>query len=349
MGDVFTEVLASLDNANQEFSVELARANTAGEVELVRVAFLGRRSAVASALRQLGSLSSEHRAELGQRGNKLKQAFEQQLAARREALASTRQLAPLDVTLPGCAAPQGRLHPITQTMEAIVSAFVPMGFEIIEGPELEFEAHNFDCLNIPRDHPSREAFDTFFVDAPSPEPKLGRLVLRSHTSPVQIRVMKRRKSPLRVVVPGKVFRPDPLDPGHSFMFHQVEGLMVDDRTSFADLKGVLEHFLERLFGRGTKSRFRPHYFPFTEPSAEMDIACTACHGKGCSTCSRKGWLEIMGCGMVHPNVFKAVGYPADGIQGFAFGMGVERIAMLKYGIADIRLFFENDLRFLEQF
>jgi phenylalanyl-tRNA synthetase alpha chain len=224
-----------------------------------------------------------------------------------------------------------------------------MGFEVVEGPELELERYNFDALNIPRDHPSREAFDTFFVEAPSPEPKKGRLLLRSHTSPVQIRVMERRKPPLRIVVPGKVFRPDPLDPSHSFMFHQVEGLMVDDRTSFADLKGILEHVLKALFGAQTKARFRPHYFPFTEPSAEVDIACASCRGAGCSTCGKKGWLEIMGCGMVHPNVFKAVGYDPRRVQGFAFGMGVERIAMLQHGIADIRLFFENDLRFLQQF
>jgi phenylalanyl-tRNA synthetase alpha chain len=224
-----------------------------------------------------------------------------------------------------------------------------MGFEVVEGPEMEFERYNFDSLNIPRDHPSRDSFDTFFVDAPSPEPKKGRLLLRSHTSPVQVRVMERRKPPLRIVVPGKVYRPDPLDPSHSFMFHQIEGLMVDDRTSFADLKGVLEQFVKTLFGASTKTRFRPHFFPFTEPSAEVDIACTSCSGKGCSTCGRKGWLEIMGCGMVHPNVFKAVGYDARTVQGFAFGMGIERIAMLRHGIADIRLFFENDLRFLEQF
>ena len=224
-----------------------------------------------------------------------------------------------------------------------------MGFEVAEGPEAEFEYYNFDALNIPRDHPSRESFDTFFLDAPSPEPSKGRLVLRSHTSPVQVRVMERRRPPLRIVVPGLVYRPDPLDPSHSFMFHQVEGLMVDARTSFADLKGMLEQFLRALFGAETVMRFRPHFFPFTEPSAEVDIACASCRGRGCSTCGRKGWLEIMGCGMVHPRVFKAVGYDPTVVQGFAFGLGVERIAMLKHGINDIRLFFENDLRFLEQF
>jgi len=234
-------------------------------------------------------------------------------------------------------------------MHAIVECFVPLGFEVIEGPELEYEFYNFDALNIPPEHPSRETFDTFFVETSPPEPRRGRLLLRSHTSPVQIRVMQVRKPPLRILVPGRVFRPDPLDASHSFMFHQVEGLMVDERTSFADLKGCLAQFIERLFGPTTRMRFRPHFFPFTEPSAEADIGCVSCQGKGCSTCGHKGWLEILGCGMVHPNVFKAVGYDPKRVQGFAFGLGVERIAMLKHGIADIRLFFENDLRFLEQF
>ncbi|MBI2174032.1 MAG: phenylalanine--tRNA ligase subunit alpha [Candidatus Omnitrophica bacterium] len=224
-----------------------------------------------------------------------------------------------------------------------------MGFEIAEGPEAEFEYYNFDALNIPKDHPSRESFDTFFLDVATPNPKKGKLLLRSHTSPVQIRIMERRKPPLQILVPGRVYRPDPLDHSHSFMFHQVEGLMVDDATSFADLKGVLEQFLKGFFGPKTKTRFRPHFFPFTEPSAEVDIACASCEGAGCSTCGRKGWLEIMGCGMVHPNVLRACAYDPCRFQGFAFGMGVERIAMLKYGVKDIRLFFENDVRFLEQF
>jgi phenylalanyl-tRNA synthetase alpha chain len=224
-----------------------------------------------------------------------------------------------------------------------------MGFEVAEGPEMELEYYNFDALNIPKEHPSRESFDTFFVDLPSPDASKGRPLLRSHTSPVQIRMMERRKPPLRIVVPGRVYRPDALDPSHSFMFHQVEGLMVDGRTTFADLKGVLDRFVKGFFGPDAVTRFRPHFFPFTEPSAEVDIACASCRGRGCPTCGRKGWLEIMGCGMVHPNVFKAVGYDAKAVQGFAFGMGVERIAMLRHGITDIRLFFENDLRFLRQF
>ena len=337
------------DQLEQDFAAHLARASTAGDLELVRVKFLGRKSDLAQAMKHLPTLPAEERAAFGRRANELKASFEAKLMERRKALADRRTDAALDVTLPGAAIPQGRLHPITQTISAILDCFVPMGFEVIEGPELELERNNFDALNIPRDHPSRESFDTFFVEAPSPEPKKGRLLLRSHTSPVQIRVMERRKPPLRIVVPGKVYRPDPLDPSHSFMFHQVEGLMVDDRTSFADLKGVLDRVVKTLFGARTKTRFRPHFFPFTEPSAEVDIACGACGGTGCPTCGKKGWLEIMGCGMVHPHVFTAVGYDPRTVQGFAFGLGVERIAMLQRGITDIRLFFENDLRFLEQF
>jgi len=328
----------------------IGQAQSTEELEAVRVKFLGRRSRLAEIMKSLAQLPGEQRAEVGKRANQFKITLEAHLSSHREALTTgPRAAAALDVTLPGRTIPQGRLHPVTHMTEAVLACFLPMGFEIADGPELEFEYYNFDALNIPREHPSRESFDTFFVEAPSPQPQKGRLLLRSHTSPVQIRVMERRKPPLRIVVPGKVFRPDPLDAGHSFMFHQVEGLMVDERTSFADLKGVLEQFLVALFGSDTKTRFRPHFFPFTEPSAEVDIACSACRGGGCATCGQKGWVEIMGCGMVHPNVFKAVGYDPNKVQGFAFGLGVERIAMLKHGIKDIRLFFENDLRFLEPF
>ena len=343
------ETPPSLEDVRHAFADALAAAASPHALEQVRVRYLGQKSVVKTTLKHLGAMSSEQRATVGKAVNELKRWMEQQLADRQQGLSLQPTRRALDITLPGATPVMGRLHPITQTMQAIIGCFVPMGFEVIEGPEVEYEANNFDALNIPQDHPSRESFDTFFLDAPSPEPKKGKLLLRSHTSPVQIRVMQHRKPPLRIVVPGKVFRPDPLDASHSFMFHQVEGLMVDGRTSFADLKGVLEAFLVQLFGPSTKTRFRPHFFPFTEPSAEVDIACSVCQGAGCSTCGQKGWLEIMGCGMVHPNVFKAVGYDPSAVQGFAFGMGVERIAMLKHGIRDIRLFFENDLRFLEQF
>ena len=341
--------LQELEQLLSEAAAAIAHAESPEALEPLRVKYLGRKSRLSDIMHGLGALAPDVRGAVGKGANAFKASVESQLAARRAALAAVSSGPALDVTLPGSAIPQGRLHPITQTIDAILSVFVPMGFEIVEGPEVEFERYNFDALNIPQDHPSRESFDTFFLDRPSPDPKKGKLLLRSHTSPVQVRVMERRKPPLRIVVPGKVHRPDPLDPSHSFMFHQVEGLMVDDRTSFADLKGVLDRFLKTLFGPSTKTRFRPHFFPFTEPSAEVDIACAACGGKGCSTCGQKGWLEIMGCGMVHPNVFKAVGYDPAKAQGFAFGMGVERIAMLKHGITDIRLFFENDLRFLGQF
>ena len=342
-------VAQELDQLLAAALAALAQARAADELDQARVTFLGRKSRLAEIMKSLPQLPAEERADVGKRGNHFKTSVEARLASAREALAAGPARDALDVTLPGAAVPQGRLHPVTQTIQEVLSVFVPMGFEVVEGPELELEHYNFDALNIPRDHPSRESFDTFFVDLPSPEPKKGRLLLRSHTSPVQIRVMEHRRPPLRIVVPGTVYRPDPLDPSHSFMFHQVEGLMVDDRTSFADLKGVLDRVLKTLFGPRTKTRFRPHFFPFTEPSAEVDIACTACGGRGCPTCGKKGWLEIMGCGMVHPNVFTAVGYDPRTVQGFAFGLGVERIAMLRHGIADIRLFFENDLRFLEQF
>ncbi len=338
-----------LEQLLSEATSSIGQAGSPEALERLRVTFLGRKSRLAEIMKSIPQLPAEERADVGKRANQLKRSVESQLAARRQTLSATPAADALDVTLPGSALPHGRLHPVTQTIQSILSVFVPMGFEIVEGPEMEFEYYNFDALNIPRDHPSRESFDTFFVDLPSPEPEKGRLLLRSHTSPVQVRVMERRKPPLRIVVPGKVYRPDPLDPSHSFMFHQVEGLMVDDQTSFSDLKGVLDHFLKTLFGAETLTRFRPHYFPFTEPSAEVDIACVSCSGKGCSTCGQKGWLEIMGCGMVHPNVFRAVGYDPRAVQGFAFGLGVERIAMLTHGISDIRLFFENDLRFLEQF
>lgn len=349
MSDIFISVQQTLDTLESDFAKQLDQAVDMSALEQLRVAFLGRKSELTAAMKQLPNLAPDQRGVIGKRANILKSTIKSQLKKRRESLDSQPERSSIDVTFPGTSLVQGRLHPITQTLGEIVSVFTSMGFEIIEGPEIEFEYYNFDALNIPKEHPSRESFDTFFLDLPSPDPKKGKMLLRSHTSPVQIRVMEKRKPPLRIVVPGKVYRPDQLDPGHSFMFHQVEGLMVDSKTSFTDLKGVLDYSLKQLFGSKTKTRFRPHYFPFTEPSAEVDIACSSCDGKGCSTCGRKGWVEIMGCGMVHPNVFKGVGYDTSKVQGFAFGMGVERICMLKYGVKDIRLFFENDLRFLEQF
>ncbi|MDP2933634.1 MAG: phenylalanine--tRNA ligase subunit alpha, partial [bacterium] len=249
----------------------------------------------------------------------------------------------VDITSPGIAQELGHLHPITQVIDEICTIFARLGFAVVEGPEIETEENNFTGLNIPLEHPSRDAFDTFYLK------NTKHLLLRSHTSPVQIRVMKARKPPLAVIVPGRVYRPDATDASHAFMFHQIEGFVVDTDIKFSDLKGVLEVFAKSVFGAETQMRFRPHFFPFTEPSAEVDISCAICHGSGCSSCGRKGWLEILGAGMIHPNVFRHVGYDPKIYTGFAFGMGIERIAMLKYGINDIRLFCENDLRFLKQF
>ncbi|RME64224.1 MAG: phenylalanine--tRNA ligase subunit alpha, partial [Nitrospirae bacterium] len=250
-----------------------------------------------------------------------------------------------DVTVPGVFVPCGKAHPVHQVMDEIIDIFVAMGFEVEEGPEIELDYYNFEALNIPKDHPARDMQDTFYV---SSEKSTAEVLLRTHTSPVQIRGMMKRTPPFRFIAPGKVYRRD-ADVSHTPMFHQVEGLMVGEDVSFAHLKGVLEFFIKRLFGPDTPVRFRPSYFPFTEPSAEVDIGCIICGGKGCRVCKQTGWLEVLGSGMVHPNVFKAVGYDPDRVRGFAFGLGVERLTMLKFGIDDIRLFFENDIRFLSQF
>ena len=243
--------------------------------------------------------------------------------------------------MPGILPEEGHLHPITKTLNEINDIFISLGFKVAEGPEIEKEFYNFEALNIPLEHPSRDAFDTFYIK--------GDTLLRSHTSTVQIRIMENRKPPIQAIMPGRVYRPDAVDASHSFMFHQVEGLMVDKDIKFSDLKGILNLFTKRMFGEKTKTRFRPSFFPFTEPSAEVDISCIICRGRGCRVCSHTGWLEILGAGMINPRVFEAVGYQPGKFTGLAFGMGVERIAMLKYGIDDIRLFFENDIRFLKQF
>ncbi|MGE5197052.1 MAG: phenylalanine--tRNA ligase subunit alpha [Deltaproteobacteria bacterium] len=320
------------------------------ELEKFRVKYLGRKGIIAQLTVSIPALPDGERAAFGQQVNALKNrivSIIEETAIRlsgSQAAAATGTF--VDIGMPGIVQDLGRLHPITQVIEEICRIFRGMGFTIVEGPEVETEYNNFTGLNIPLEHPSRDAFDTFYLKDPGLKEKL---LLRSHTSPVQVRVMHSRKPPLAVVVPGKVYRPDAVDASHSFMFHQVEGLLVDRGVRFSDLKGVLEVFVKNIFGSDIKMRFRPHFFPFTEPSAEVDISCIICRGKGCSVCGRKGWLEIMGSGMVHPNVFKKAGYATAKFTGFAFGMGVERIAMLKFGIEDIRLFFENDLRFLKQF
>jgi len=321
-------------------------------LEELRVKYLGRKGVLAELTGSIPGLPVEARAAFGQSVNALKNKITLLIEEKKKLLAAPAaggSAERVDIGMPGIVHEPGRLHPLTQVTREICAIFTRMGFSIIEGPEIETEFNNFTGLNIPLEHPSREAFDTFYLKADHRAPTTDHLLLRSHTSPVQIRVMKEKKPPLAVVVPGRVYRPDAVDASHSFMFHQIEGFIVDKNIRFSDLKGILEFFAKQVFGQDSLMRFRPHFFPFTEPSAEVDISCVICKAKGCSACGRKGWIEILGSGMIHPNVFKHVGYDPKKYSGFAFGMGVERIAMLKYGINDIRLFYENDLRFLKQF
>ncbi|MBN1526546.1 MAG: phenylalanine--tRNA ligase subunit alpha [Candidatus Omnitrophica bacterium] len=328
------------------------RAAAGGEMlEAARTKYLGRKGLLTEAFKKIGEASAEERPALGSLINEVKGRLGAALDERTRAASGGEEKAEkIDITLPGAPFRRGRIHPITKTVRDISDCFVSLGFMVVEGPEIETEHYNFEALNIPLEHPSRDAFDTFYLNSRS-----GTQLLRSHTSPVQARFMEKHKPPFAIIVPGRVFRPDATDATHSFMFHQVEGLVVGDRVTFADLKGVLAIFARQMFGVQTRMRFRPSFFPFTEPSAEVDISCFACarqkhlEGRRCSICGGKGWLEILGAGMVNPKVFKGVGYDPEKVTGFAFGMGVERIAMLKYGISDIRLFCENDIRFLRQF
>lgn len=311
----------------------------------IQVDYLGRKGALTTLLRQTGSLPPEDRPAFGKLANKLKVEIEEAVEAKRQRFEREEREASLareslDVTLPGIKPDLGHLHPITLMFDEIRRIFESLGFQVATGPEVETEYHNFEALNMPRDHPARDMQDTFYVD--------DEVVLRTQTSPVQIRTMLSQPPPVRIIAPGKVYRRDD-DISHSPMFHQVEGLVVDENITFGDLKGVLEAFLHRLYGPDKALRFRPSFFPFTEPSAEVDIQCVFCDGAGCRTCSHSGWLEILGSGMVHPKVFEAVGYDPEKYTGFAFGLGVDRLAMLKYGIEDIRVLFENNIRFLEQF
>ncbi len=331
-------------NIHNQAGQEASGVDSLQALEAFRVKYLGKKGVVAGIFASLGSADPAQKAAIGKGANDLR-AYVTQLIAQRSSQVSAAQTSAerVDISLPGTGHPAGHTHILTQTMEEIVSVFQQMGFVSVETPEIETEFHNFTGLNIPLDHPSRDAFDTFYLDAPDPTAKGRRLLLRSHTSPGQVRIMKQHKPPMAVVVPGRVYRPDAVDASHSFMFHQVEGLLVDENVQFADLKGLLTQFCRRFFGPRVLMRFRPHFFPFTEPSAEVDINAEVL-GIG-----RKKWLEILGCGMVNPKVFQAAGYPKGKYQGLAFGMGVERMAMLKYGINDIRLFYENDVRFLKQF
>lgn len=330
-----------------EVEKEIEEAASCEAVEKIRIKYLGRKEGILTQLlKQMGEISAEERPKIGKLLNETKDKVNQLLKEKISALKSQeeRQKLMIDITLPGILPAVGKLHPITQTLRQIVDIFVRLGFQIAEGPEIELSYYNFDALNIPPHHPARDMHDTFYIDSATPQ----KVILRTHTSPVQIRVMEKQKPPLRIIAPGRVYRRD-ADISHSPMFHQVEGLLVDELTTFSDLKGVLSTFVHLIFGEKTEVRFRPSFFPFTEPSAEVDISCGICAGKGCPVCKYSGWIEILGAGMVDPAVFKMVNYDPKKYRGFAFGLGVERIAMLKYGINNIRLFFENDIRFLEQF
>ncbi len=330
------------DNARREGEA----VNSPQALEDFRLKYLGKKGIVADIYASLSAAAIADKGAIGKGANDLRNVVNAILEAKKNTLGSqsTGDGKIVDVSMPGVAATLGHRHILTQTMEEICDVFEKLGFVLEDGPEVETEHHNFTGLNIPIDHPSRDAFDTFYLQADDASAKGRKLLLRSHTSPGQVRVMKAHKPPLAVIIPGRVYRPDAVDASHSFMFHQIEGLLVDQNVKFSDLKGLLTEFCRRFFGPNVTMRFRPHYFPFTEPSAEVDIAADIFKGT-----ARRPWLEILGCGMVNPKVFEAAGYPSGKYTGLAFGMGVERMAMLKYGIKDIRVFYENDVRFLKQF
>jgi phenylalanyl-tRNA synthetase alpha chain len=337
--------MSSLEEALVQAQRELAEADTLAKLDQVRVQYLGKKGLFTERMKELGKLPPEQRKEAGAEINRAKDQFSADLESRKSALEVAeleRRLAreTIDVTLPGRGQRTGGLHPVTLTLRRISQLFAQVGFEIVEGPEIEDDYHNFEALNIPSSHPARAMHDTFYFDEHT--------LLRTHTSPVQVRIMESRTPPLRVIAPGRVYRCDS-DLTHTPMFHQVEGFLVDENVSFADLRGILYEFLTLFFEKDMQVRFRPSYFPFTEPSAEVDIQCVICGGGGCRVCKQSGWLEVMGCGMIHPKVFEFVNIDAERYSGFAFGLGVERLAMLRYGINDLRLFFENDLKFLRQF
>ena len=316
------------------------------DIEKIKVEYLGRKGLVTLLLRRLGELSTQERPKIGQLLNQTKREMEELIKIKTieiEKLEKNKNLKEesIDVTLPGKKSDRGTIHPINLVLKKTEEIFLSIGFKIEEGPEVELDYYNFEALNIPKDHPARDDQDSFYLNR--------EILLRTHTSPVEIRVMEKQQPPVRIIATGKCYRRDAADSTHSPMFHQIEGLAVDKDITFGDLKGVLTVFVHRMFGEDRKVRFRPGYFPFTEPSAEVDVSCLLCHGKGCRACGYSGWLEIMGAGMTDPAVFNMVGYDPEKYSGFAFGMGAERIAMLKYGLNDIRLFFENDLRFLKQF
>ena len=346
--------MTEIEKIREDFQTEKALVEDLNALRQLKARYIGKNGIVTQKVKSLSSLPKEERPKAGKELNLLKRFIEQELKTLESLLAEkeaekSKLKEQIDITLPGKFITPGSYHPVNQVLQEIIEIFVTMGFSVEEGPEVELDYYNFEALNIPKEHPARDMQDTFYVKTETADDFIvSDVVLRTHTSPVQIRGMEKRTPPFRFIAPGKVYRCDS-DVSHTPMFHQVEGLMVGEDVTFSDLKGVLEIFVHELFGPETPVRFRPSYFPFTEPSAEVDIGCILCQGKGCRVCKGTGWLEVLGAGMVHPKVFEAVGYDPEKYKGFAFGMGVERLTMLKYGIDDIRLFFENDLRFLRQF
>lgn len=337
---------AQLNKILEEAKAQLKEASTLAQIDDIRVKVLGKKGKLTEILRGMGKLSPEERKETGQMANKVRAEIEGLLEEKFEAVKAAAKEAQfkiekIDVTEPGRETVLGVKHPLTITIEEVSRVFMNMGFSIAEGPEVETVFNNFDALNAGPNHPSRDMTDTFYITKDT--------LLRTQTSPVQVRTLLKQKPPIKVISPGRCFRCDTPDATHSPMFHQIEGLVVDEGITMADLKGTLDSFAKQLFGTSTKTKFRPHHFPFTEPSAEMDVSCFKCGGKGCRVCKGSGWIEILGCGMVHPHVLKVGGLDTEKYTGFAFGMGVERVAMLKYGVDDIRLFYENDMRFINQF
>ena len=337
---------AELEAIAKQALEELKGAQDLKVLDAVRVKYLGKKGELTAILKQMGKLSAEERPVIGQLANQVRADIEQMLEQTKtdlEAKALDIRLAgeTLDVTLPGQKKPLGKKHPLTIVLDELKEIVVGMGFEIATGPEVELDYYNFEALNIPKDHPSRDTQDTFYIS--------DNVLLRTQTSPMQIRTMEKKKPPIRIIAPGRVYRSDAVDATHSPLFHQVEGLVVDKGITMADLKGTLEVFVKRLYGYSTVVRFRPHHFPFTEPSAELDVQCFHCHGEGCSLCKGEGWIEILGCGMVHPQVLLNCGIDPEEYSGFAFGLGLERMVMMRYGIDDLRLFYDNDVRFLKQF
>ncbi len=349
------ELIREIEAIREAALIDFSKATDQKTLEQSRVVHLGMKGAVSQLFERIPRLQKELRRAFGQQANAVRAQLDGALAKAREnidRLALEKELSGerLDVTAPGRRIHLGRRHPVSQTLEAIVNIFARLGFDVATGPEIETDFFNFEALNLPLDHPARDMQDTFYVDEKSlgKEFASGTVLLRTQTSPVQIHTMLESEPPIRIIAPGKVYRRDS-DITHTPMFHQVEGLLVDKKVSFAELKGTLQAFIQGFFGSETKARFRPSYFPFTEPSAEVDISCVLCSGSGCRVCKMTGWLEVLGAGMVHPNVFRAVKYDPDQISGYAFGIGVERLAMLRFGIDDLRTMFENDARFLEQF